>query len=99
MSFSTMSHDIDLAAVLPSPELAAALAALPGRKFIFTNGSRRHAEAVTERLGVTGQFEDICDIHALDYIYPKPMPEAYRALRQRARRRRRPGRDVRRSAA
>ena len=71
-------HDIDLAAVLPSPELAAALAALPGRKFIFTNGSRRHAEAVTERLGVTGQFEDICDIHALDYIYPKPMPEAYR---------------------
>ena len=45
---------------------------LPGRKFIFTNGSRKHAEAVAERLGVSSQFEDICDIHALDYIYPKP---------------------------
>jgi putative hydrolase of the HAD superfamily len=70
-------HDIDLSAVLPSPELAAALASLPGRKFIFTNGSRKHAEAVAMRLGVTGQFDDICDIHALDYIYPKPMREAY----------------------
>ncbi len=70
-------HDIDLSAVLPSPALAAALASLPGRKFIFTNGSRKHAEAVAERLGVLSQFEDICDIHALDYIYPKPMREAY----------------------
>jgi putative hydrolase of the HAD superfamily len=70
-------HDIDLSAVLPAPDLAAALASLPGRKFIFTNGSRKHAEAVAERLGVLSQFEDICDIHALDYIYPKPMREAY----------------------
>lgn len=70
-------HDIDLGAVLPSPELAAALANLPGRKFIFTNGSRKHAEAVVTRLGVSGHFDDICDIHALDYIYPKPMREAY----------------------
>jgi putative hydrolase of the HAD superfamily len=70
-------HDIDLGAVPPSPALAAALQALPGRKFIFTNGSRKHAEAVTDRLGVAGQFEAICDIHALDYIYPKPMREAY----------------------
>jgi putative hydrolase of the HAD superfamily len=70
-------HDIDLAAVSPSPDLAATLAALPGRKFIFTNGSRKHAEAVAARLGIVGQFEDICDIHALDYIYPKPMREAY----------------------
>ena len=64
-------------AVLPSPELAAALDTLPGRKFIFTNGSRKHAEAVMARLGVTDHFEDICDIHALEYIHPKPMREAY----------------------
>ena len=70
-------HDIDLGAVAPCPELAAALSALPGRKFIFTNGSRKHAEAVVERLGVGGQFEDICDIHALGYIHPKPTREAY----------------------
>ena len=70
-------HDIDLSAVAPCPELAAALRALPGRKFIFTNGSRKHAEAVAQRLGVLDQFSDICDIHALDYVYPKPMREAY----------------------
>ena len=76
-AFLDYVHDIDLSAVLPSPELAAALEALPGRKFIFTNGSRKHAEAVAARLGVTNQFEDICDIHALEYIHPKPKREAY----------------------
>ena len=76
-AFIDYVHDIDLSAVLPSPELGTALEALPGRKFIFTNGSRKHAEAVTLRLGVSGHFEDICDIHALKYIHPKPMREAY----------------------
>jgi putative hydrolase of the HAD superfamily len=76
-AFLDYVHDIDLGAVAPSPDLRAALEALPGRKFIFTNGSRKHAEAVAARLGVGGLFADICDIHALDYIYPKPMREAY----------------------
>jgi putative hydrolase of the HAD superfamily len=76
-AFLDYVHDIDLDAVLPSPALAAALQTLPGRKFIFTNGSRNHAEAVVEQLGITGQFDGICDIHALDYIFPKPMREAY----------------------
>ena len=57
-------HDIALDAVAPSPELAAALKALPGRKLVFTNGSRRHAERVAEKLGVLHLFEDICDIAA-----------------------------------
>ena len=83
-AFLDYVHDIDLSAVLPSPELAAALDALPGRKFIFTNGSRKHAEAVTARLGVSGHFADICDIHALEYIHPKPMREALMRLRASA---------------
>jgi len=49
----------------------------PGRKFVFTNGSRKHAEAVAARLGVLDRFEDIFDIHALEYIHPKPSREAY----------------------
>jgi len=76
-AFLDYVHDIDLSAVAPSPELAAALDALPGRKFIFTNASRRHAEAVIERLGVAGRFAGICDIHALEYIHPKPKREAF----------------------
>jgi len=70
-------HDIDLSSVAACPELAAALDALPGRKFIFTNGSRKHAEAVAARLGIDGRFAEIFDIHALEYIHPKPTREAY----------------------
>ncbi|MGV1014269.1 MAG: pyrimidine 5'-nucleotidase [Methyloceanibacter sp.] len=76
-AFLDYVHDIDLSAVAPSPELAGSLDALPGRKFIFTNASRRHAEAVIERLGLEDSFEDIFDIHALDYIHPKPTREAF----------------------
>jgi putative hydrolase of the HAD superfamily len=76
-AFLDYVHDIDLSAVAPAPDLAAALGSLPGRKFIFTNGSRKHAEAVAARLGVAALFDDICDVHALEYIHPKPTREAY----------------------
>jgi putative hydrolase of the HAD superfamily len=69
-------HDIDVSVVPESPELKAAIAALPGRRLIFTNGSRRHAENVASRLGVLDLFEDICDIAALDYV-PKPERAAF----------------------
>ena len=72
-------HDIDLSVVPELPELAAAIAALPGRRLIFTNGSRRHAENVATKLGVLHLFEDICDIAALEYV-PKPEREAFDRL-------------------
>jgi putative hydrolase of the HAD superfamily len=81
-AFLDYVHDIDLSAIVAAPELAAAIDALPGRKFVFTNGSRKHAEAVAARLGVLGRFEDIFDIHALEYIHPKPMQEAYQRFVQ-----------------
>jgi putative hydrolase of the HAD superfamily len=69
-------HDIDLSPVPEAPELAAALSALPGRRLIFTNGSRRHAERVAEKLGVLHLFEDICDIAACEFV-PKPQADAF----------------------
>ncbi len=72
-------HDIDLSVVPELPELAAAIEALPGRRLIFTNGSRRHAENVARKLGVLHLFEDICDIAALDYV-PKPERDAFDRL-------------------
>jgi len=69
-------HDIDHTPVAPDPRLAAAIEALPGRKFILTNGSRAHAEKVAARLGVTGHFEDIFDI-VRSKLLPKPNRETY----------------------
>ncbi len=74
--FLEFVHDIDHSPVEPDPALGAAIARLPGRKFIFTNGSRPHAEKVAGRLGVTDHFEDIFDIVAADLV-PKPERETY----------------------
>jgi len=76
-SFLDYVHDIDLDVVAPAPELAAAIDTLPGRKLVFTNGSRKHAEAVSAKLGVLDRFEDIFDIHALGYVDPKPTRAAF----------------------
>jgi putative hydrolase of the HAD superfamily len=80
--FLAYVHDIDLSPVAPAPALDRALAALPGRKLVFTNGSTRHAENVLARLGVTQHFETVFDIAAADFV-PKPRPEPYRALLER----------------
>ncbi len=69
-------HDIDLTCVPELPELRAAIGKLPGRKLIFTNGSRRHAERVAGKLGVLEEFEDICSIETCDFV-PKPEAEAF----------------------
>lgn len=75
-SFLEYVHDIDLGCVSEQPGLREAIAALPGRKLIFTNGARVHAERVAGRLGVLDLFEDICSIESSSYV-PKPSPEAF----------------------
>jgi len=75
--FMDYVHDIDLSPVQHAPELADAIARLEGRKFIFTNGSARHAGRVAEKLGVLDKFDGIYDIAAGGYI-PKPKPEAFK---------------------
>lgn len=77
--FLEFVHDIDHSPVLPDPRLASALQRLPGRKFIFTNGSRAHAEKVAARLGITDHFEDIFDI-VRSKLLPKPNRETYDAF-------------------
>ena len=72
-------HDIDLSVLEPAPELAAAIEKLPGRKLIFTNGSREHARRVASRLGVLHLFEDIADIAACGYV-PKPERAAFEGM-------------------
>ncbi len=75
-------HDIDLSPVPPAPALVAAIAALPGQKLIFTNGTEHHAERLLARLGLTGHFAGVHDIVACAYL-PKPDPSGYAALVRR----------------
>ncbi len=69
-------HDIDYSWLVPDPVLGLAIKALPGRKFIFTNGNRGHAERTARQLGILDHFDDIFDIVAAG-LTPKPAPETY----------------------
>jgi putative hydrolase of the HAD superfamily len=75
-------HDIDLTPVPDGAALDAALAQLPGRKLVYTNGSVPHAERILCKLGIDRHFEAIFDIVAADYV-PKPDPVPYRQLVER----------------
>lgn len=74
--FMDFVHDIDHSAIHPDHHLGAAIEALPGRKYVLTNGSRKHAESVSAKLGIVHLFDDIFDIAAADFT-PKPKPRAY----------------------
>jgi putative hydrolase of the HAD superfamily len=69
-------HQIDHSPLEPNPAMGAAIAKLPGRKLILTNGSTDHAEAVLTRLGLASHFEAVFDIIAAD-LEPKPAPQTY----------------------
>jgi putative hydrolase of the HAD superfamily len=74
--FLEFVHQIDHSPLLPNPALGAAIEQLPGRKLILTNGTRKHAEAVMQRLQIHHCFEDVFDIAAAD-LDPKPLPQVY----------------------
>jgi len=69
-------HNIDVSILSPNPGLDHALARLPGRKLIFTNGSTAHSHRVTDRLGISHHFEAVFDIAAAIYV-PKPDAACY----------------------
>ena len=73
-------HDIDAHELLEKDDaLDAALARLPGRKVIHTNGIREHAERILKALGISHHFDAIYDIRFNDYI-PKPCRKTLASL-------------------
>jgi putative hydrolase of the HAD superfamily len=72
-------HDVPLDRVTRDDRLIAAMARLPGRKFIHTNGSADYAWNVLERLGVAAEIDHLHDIFAAD-LTPKPELHGYRKL-------------------
>ena len=72
-------HDVEMDMLEHNAPLVAAIARLPGRKLIFTNGDAPYARKVLDRIGLSESFEAIHDIHATNYV-PKPEPTIYAGL-------------------
>jgi putative hydrolase of the HAD superfamily len=60
-------HQIDHSPLEPNPVMGAAIAKLPGRKLILTNGSVDHVDKVLDRLGLSGHFDAVFDIIAAEF--------------------------------
>ena len=75
-------HEVSMDRLLPDPDLRAAVARLPGRRLVFTNGGSRHAARVLRRLEIDDLFEAVFHLEAADFV-PKPNLATYHALTSR----------------
>ncbi len=80
--FLLQVHDISMHPLEPAPELANAIAALPGRRIIYTNGTAPYAERVVEARGLAGLFDGIYGVEHANYR-PKPERQAFDAVFER----------------
>ena len=70
-------HDVPLDNYIhPDPDVHAAMASIPARKFVFTNADANHARRVLDAVGLQGLFDGIIDVHSMT-PFCKPMPEAF----------------------
>jgi putative hydrolase of the HAD superfamily len=65
-------HDVDMSMLRPCARLSAGIAALPGRKLIFTNADAPYAERILAARDLRPMFDGLFDIHAMEH---KPKPE------------------------
>ena len=74
--FLSYVHDIDLSDLSYDGELDSGISALPGKKYIYTNGTVLHASRILEAFGIDHHFEFIFDIFASNHL-PKPAMKPY----------------------
>ena len=69
-------HEIDLSALTPDLLLAARIAALPGRRIVYTNGCRPYALRVIAARGLSGVFDAVYGVEDAGFR-PKPDRAAF----------------------
>ncbi|MFN4203320.1 MAG: pyrimidine 5'-nucleotidase [Tabrizicola sp.] len=74
--YLTEVHDIDFSVLSPDPQLARAMASLPGRRIIYTNACAPYAEKVLAARGLSGLFDAIYGVEHADF-HPKPDAQAF----------------------
>ncbi|MDZ7907327.1 MAG: pyrimidine 5'-nucleotidase [Gemmobacter sp.] len=72
-------HDISFDTLMPDPELAARIRALPGRRIVYTNGSAPYAEKVLAARGLSGVFDAIYGVEHAGFR-PKPDRAAFETV-------------------
>jgi len=77
--FLEFVHDVNLDFLKQDKELEKEITKISGKKIIFTNGSRAHAENVTKKIGINKLFDGVFDIVDADFV-PKPSIEAYKKV-------------------
>ncbi len=69
-------HDIPMDTLTPDPVLAAAIAALPGRRIVYTNGDAEYAARVLKARGLTDVFDAVYGVEHANWL-PKPQAAAF----------------------
>ena len=77
--FLEFVHDVNLDFLEKDIKLKNEIAKLNGKKFIFTNGSRSHANNVIKKIGIENLFDGIFDITDSNYV-PKPLMDPYNEI-------------------
>ena len=77
--FLSEVHQLDYSIVGPNFKLNRELKKLKGRKIIYTNANRQHANDILIRLELTTMFDEIFDIKTANYI-PKPEASPYEQI-------------------
>lgn len=72
-------HDIDFSVLPPDPALARVIGALPGRKIVYTNGTKPYAHDVLAARGLNGVFDAVYGVEHANYR-PKPEQAAFEAV-------------------
>ena len=72
-------HAIDFSVLSPDPGLAKAISDLPGRKIVYTNGTKPYAERVITHRGLGGIFDAVYGVEHAGLV-PKPQRAAFEAV-------------------
>jgi putative hydrolase of the HAD superfamily len=78
-TFLNEVHRLDYSIVQPNYELNKSLKKINGKKYIFTNANKQHADKILEKLKIANLFDGIYDIKMANYI-PKPEIQTYEKL-------------------
>ena len=77
--FMVAVHDIDLGHMRPDLSLRKAIAALPGRRIVYTNGSKPYALRVLAARGLDGLFDAVYGVEHARWV-PKPQRAAFETI-------------------